>query len=86
MEEDYDMSELQHSLTKKTVTQTLDKQTTAKEMIPILQAHQSFAQNIRSTVYYSEMQPTITKLRKVVEKLANMPDANGKEQNILGDR
>lgn len=77
------MSELQHSLTKKTVTQTLDKQTTAKEMIPVLQAHQSFAQNIRSTIYYSEMQPIITKMRKVVDTLSKMPDANGKEQNIL---
>ena len=68
-EEDYDMMELEKSLAKQTVTQTLDKQTTAKEMVPIIEAHSAFAQNIRNSIYYSEMQPVITKLRKVVDTL-----------------
>lgn len=37
-EEDFDMSELQKSMTKMGVTQTLDKQTTAKETIPLIEA------------------------------------------------
>ena len=85
-EEDYDISELQKSLSKKTVTQTLDKQTTAKELIPMMQAHQVFSQNIRNTIYYSEMQPVITKLRRVIESLTKVPDENGKEQNLIGNR
>ena len=85
-EEEYDMTELQESLSKKAVTQTLDKQTTAKELIPLMQAHQVFSQNIRNTIYYAEMQPVITKLRRVVEKLNEVPDAEGKEHNIIGNR
>ena len=67
--EDVDMMDLQRSMKKTQAQQTLDKQTTTKETIPLMEAHMTFASHVTSTTYYAKMQPVINKLNKVVGRL-----------------
>ena len=64
------MRELNEDIIRKTkVSQTLDKKTTAKELIPLMRADQLFNRYMSNMIYYSTMQETITESQKVVKEL-----------------
>ena len=68
--EERNMRELNEDIIRKTkVSQTLDKKTTAKELIPLMRADQSFNRYMSNMIYYSTMQEAITESQKVVKEL-----------------
>lgn len=68
-QDEIDMMDLERSMKRTQIKQTLDKQTTAKETIPLMEAYRIFASHVSSTLYYANVQPIINKLTKVTNEL-----------------
>jgi len=68
-DEEYNMRDTKEDFRRrKNITQTLDKQTTKAERIPLMLADQSFSRYMNNTIYYSQLQPIINKTKSVIKE------------------